>query len=328
VERLAIGVDANPKTRSKFRRADREESVELMKTSGANHLHLVPVWTDIEPRPGDFETDEVAFLLQKSRPLPVAFNLRILDAGSRSGPDEYKTLAWDSAQMIERITQVIDQLAPVLGDRPWSYALGNEVDLYFSQRPAEIGAYGRMLQRVRARILQHHPRARLTVSFGFGATAQLRSLYAPIVAALDHVAFTYYPLGFDFRVRGPASLATDLPTMIAAAQPRRVFLQEIGYPSSTLIGSSDEQQRAFVQLAFEAIRAAGSSRVLGATYLFQADLPEAAVAEIVRAYGTNSEAFRAFVTTLGLRDDRDRPKPAWDEFKRQAALIGPSRPQQ
>jgi len=44
---------------------------------------------------------------------------------------------------------------------------------------------------------------------------------------------------------------------------------------------------------------------------------------VTRAYGINSETFRAFVGTLGLRDEKDRPKPAWDEFVRQAKLIGP-----
>src|SRR5262249_5643457 len=152
-----------------------------------------------------------------------------------------------------------------------------------------------------------------------------RSRYASIAAVLDHVTFAYYPVAEDFTVRPETSVAADLSTMIAAGEPQPIFLQEIGYPSSTLLGSSPERQRAVVQLALEAIRAAGTERVLGATYLFQADLPEWMVDNIVKAYGSNSERFRAFVSTLGLRDERDRPKPAWDEFVRQAHLIGPHR---
>jgi hypothetical protein len=66
--------------------------------------------------------------------------------------------------------------------------------------------------------------------------------------------------------------------------------------------------------------------VLGATYLFQADLPEWLIDMIGQAYGSNHPNFRAFVGTLGLRDDRDRPKPAWAEFVRQAQMSAPNRP--
>jgi hypothetical protein len=326
VLRLRVGLDANPKTTSKYQRRDWAESIRLMRATGANHFHYAKVWSEVERRAGTYDTSDVRFMIQESASLPVAFNLRVVDAGARNMPEEYKALAWDSAEMIGHISSVVDQLAPVLGIRPWSYAIGNEIDLYFASRPQEIGAYARMLEQVKTRVLRQHPAARFTTSFQFTAASQLRSLYVPIVSALDHVAFTYYPLAADFRVRPETSVGPDLQTMIAAAVPRPIFLQEIGYPSAGLLGSSPDRQRAFVQLAFEAIRAVGSSRVLGATYLFQADFPEWVVNDIARVYGENSETFRAFITTLGLRDERDRPKPGWDEFVRQARLIGPPTP--
>jgi hypothetical protein len=64
---------------------------------------------------------------------------------------------------------------------------------------------------------------------------------------------------------------------------------------------------------------------VGGTYLFQADLPEWLVKDLTTVYGNQSEPFRAYLTTLGLRDERDRPKPGWDEFVRQAHLTGPWR---
>jgi hypothetical protein len=324
IERIRIGVDANPKATSKYERRDRHEAIRLMRTTGANHFHYAKVWVDIEREPGTFDLDDVRFMMEESWPLSVAFNLRVVDAGSRNMPEAYKNLAWDSPQMIEHLTRVIEELAPVLGRRPWSYAVGNEIDAYFQSRPGEIAAYGRMLQQVKPRLRALHPRARITASFQFAAVSQVRTLYAPIVAALDHVSFNYYPLRADFSVRPEDSVFSDLTAMIVAAQPRPIFLQEIGYPTATLLGSSPEKQRAFVKNTFDAIRGAGSARVFGATYLFQADLPDFIVADVVRAYGLNAEPFRAYLMTLGLRDERDRPKPAWDEFVRQAHIIGPN----
>jgi hypothetical protein len=113
--------------------------------------------------------------------------------------------------------------------------------------------------------------------------------------------------------------------MIGAAQPKPIYLQEIGYPSATRLGSSPEQQALFVRLAFEAIRTWGSTYILGATYLFQAEMPEWVIDLIVKAYGFDNENFRAYIRTLGLRDENDRPKPAWDEYVRQAGIVNPPR---
>jgi len=323
VFRQRIGVDANPKASSDYQQAAREESIALMRTTDANHFHYAKVWSEIEPRPGVYNTNEIRSLVQLTSPLPIAFNLRVLDAGARNMPDAYKSLAWDSPEMVGHVADVIGQIAPVLGNRPWSYAIGNEIDLYFASRPGEVPAYGRMLQQVKSRVKTLHPAARFSSCFQFAAAPQLRTVYAPIVAPLDHVTFTYYPLGANFAVRPENSLDADLQTMLAAAQPRPIFLQEIGYPSSALLGSTPDRQSAFVKAAFETIRAAGPTKVFGATYLFQADLPEWMVNLITVAYGNNTPTFRAFVETLGLRDANDRPKPAWDEFVRQAQLSAP-----
>src|SRR5262249_31313656 len=146
-----------------------------------------------------------------------------VDAGARNMPESYKALAWDSPVMIERITRVVEALAPILAARPWSYAIGNEIDMYFASRPGEIAAYGRMLQQIKARVRTLNPAASFTTSFQSIAASQLRTVYAPIVNVLDHATFTYYPLATDFRVRPPSSVTSDMPAIISAARPLPVF---------------------------------------------------------------------------------------------------------
>ena len=326
VLRLRVGVDANPKAATSYRQEDYKDSIALMRTTGANNFHYAKVWRELEPTTGNYDLNDVRFMMAQSSPLPVAFNLKLIDAGARNMPDAYRALAWDSPQMVEHVVAVIEQLAPVLGDRPWSYALGNEIDLYFASRSGEVAAYARLLAQVKPRVAALHPEASFTTSFQASAAPQLSTLYAPIVATLDHVAFTYYPLRGDFSVRPPTDVTADLRTMIAAAQPRPIYLQEIGYPSAARLGSSPDLQSTFVRLAYEAIRDAGTSRVLGATYLFQSDFPNWLVDQIVLAYGVGTDNFRAFIGTLGLRDDKDKPKPAWDEFMRQAQITAPKPP--
>lgn len=325
VPRLRAGLDANPKAASDYRRDSWLESIRLMRTTSANNFHVAKVWTELEPTPGAYRLDELALVLEQSAPLAVAFNLRVIDAGARNMPEPYKALPWDSPEMIGHLSAIIGRLAEVLGHRPWSYAIGNEIDMYFGTRPHEIAAYARMLQQIRPRVRAAHPNARVTTSFQASAVPQVHTLYAAIAATVDHVAVSYYPLSPDYRVRPPHAAATELPALVAAAAPLPVYFQEIGYPSSSLVGSSPEMQAEFVRIAFETIRSIGSPRVLGATYLFQADLPEWLIDLFATAYRSNDRHFRAFVGTLGLRDERDRPKPAWDEFMRQAQLIAPNR---
>jgi hypothetical protein len=100
----------------------------------------------------------------------------------------------------------------------------------------------------------------------------------------------------------------------------------MGYPTSPLLGSSPELQAEFIRRAFEFVLGAGAGRILGATILFQADMPAWLVNDIAAAYGVSgSENFFAFIATLGLRDERDQPKAGWTEFERQAELVGPPR---
>ena len=326
VRRLLVSVDANPKTSTRYKQGDWKESIGVMKKAGVNQYHYAKVWSEIERSAGKYDLDDVKFKVEQAAPLPIAFNLRVLDAGARNMPDAYKPLAWDSQEMIGHVIGVVDAVAPVLGSRPWSYAVGNEVDLYFASHPTEVPAYGRMLQRVKARIRQLHPAASFTVSFQSTAAPQLRSLYAPITSVLDHVAFTYYPLQPDLTVRPPTTVPADLNAMVAAAQPLPVMLQEVGYPTATQLGSSPEAQRVFVQQMFDAVQAFGTSRILAFTYLFQADMPDWLVSDIAKQYGAAGDNFRAFISTLGLRDQNDQPKPAWNEFVTRAQQFSIKRP--
>ena len=120
VPRQRIGVDPNPKAESDYMRGAREEAFDRMRTTAVNHTHYAKVWAELEPSPGIYDTDEVGLIAAETGRMRMAFNLRVLNAGGRSMPDAYKTLAWDSPQMVGHIIAVIKAIAPILGSRPWS----------------------------------------------------------------------------------------------------------------------------------------------------------------------------------------------------------------
>jgi hypothetical protein len=320
---LLLSVDANPKTNSDYRRRSREDAIRLLKSTRATHFHTSATWSSIEDRAGSLELTELKEGLDASAPLPVAFTLKIIDAGDRRVPAAYRDLAWDAPAMVRRVTEIIEEAAPLLGRRPWSYAVGNEIDTYFAQRPQEIPAFGRLLEQLKPIVKKRHPTASFTTVLQFSSVSRLRTTFAPIVSSLDHVGLTYYGINSDFSAGPIDQLARDLPIALNHARPLPIAFLELGYPSAALLGSSPERQAEFMRASFEAIRAAGTQQVLGATYLFQSDLPQWLVNDLLVAYKLDDPRFRAFLTTLGLRDQDDRPKPGWHEFVRQAELARP-----
>ena len=117
-----------------------------MRTTGANHFHYGKVWSSIEPRPGVYNLDDVRARVADSSPLPIAFNLRVIDAGSRGMADEYKPLAWDSPQMIDHVTSMVAQLAPILGrgrGRPRSATRSIRISTRIRRRSRHTGACSR-----------------------------------------------------------------------------------------------------------------------------------------------------------------------------------------
>src|SRR5262245_51240972 len=87
IRRLRIGLDANPAAQTSYRDADWITSIRMMRATAANHYHYAKVWSEIEPRPGTYDIADVTFKMTQSSPLPVAFNLRVVDAGARNMPD-------------------------------------------------------------------------------------------------------------------------------------------------------------------------------------------------------------------------------------------------
>ncbi len=318
---LRLSMDANPRSNSDYGRTARTEAIRLLSATGATHFHYSVSWPRVERQPGIFTLTDERNTLNSSQPLPVAFTLKIIDAGARQVPEAYRSLAWDSPEMVFLVARLIDQVAPLLGSRPWSYAIGNEIASYFARHPDEIAAFARLLEQVKPRVRLRHPGASFTTVWQMSAIGEIKTTYAPVFAALDHVALTYYPLNPDLTVQPPDAVFHDLAVALEGSSPLPIALQEIGYPTATQLGSSQERQRDFMRHAFEAVSAAGPERVLGMTYLFQADLPQWIVNDLVKAYQFDTTNFRAFLTTLGLRDDRDRPKLAWDEFVRQVRVV-------
>jgi hypothetical protein len=100
--------------------------------------------------------------------------------------------------------------------------------------------------------------------------------------------------------------------MLAVANGKPVILQELGYPASTLLGSSDAKQAEFFANAIDQWSKIDGTQMPFVNLFLLHDF----TAEECHAFGDyygipNNAQFEAYLCTLGLRLADGTPRPAW-----------------
>jgi hypothetical protein len=146
--------------------------------------------------------------------------------------------------------------APALEDflaaRELARAAGARGD-FVSRRWSELEPSPRSYEDALAYVHLRAPRIRVGVTSTFGgASGSFPAEVERLNEQSDVFLLTYYPLGPGFLVQPPSSPLVDFPRMVSLAGNRPVILQEMGYPSSPLLGSSETMQVEFVTSVFTA----------------------------------------------------------------------------
>jgi hypothetical protein len=109
--------------------------------------------------------------------------------------------------------------------------------------------------------------------------------------------------------------------MRALAGNRPVVLQEVGYPSSAYLASSESLQADFVGSAFQAWETFGSQMPFLNFFLLH-DFSESDCDQFVAYCGFPSDQnLHAFLCSIGLRRVDGTPKLAWSAFVDGAANL-------
>jgi hypothetical protein len=300
-------------------------AVDLAFDSGARGSVLTTRWHDLEPSNAQYHLDEIRTSLNylgNFRGFDLLLGIQVLNTTAKETPTDLKSFTFDSQQMKNRFHELINMLLPDINDHVRYLSIGNEVDVYLAAHPKEWSAYEDFYDDAVRYIHAVAPHVKVGVTSTFsGASGASRTEVARLNESSDVLILTYYPLGERYMVRGSDAPRADLPRMVELAKPRPLVLQEVGYPSAAVLGSSEEKQAQFVANVFAAWKPARAS-IPFISFFALHDWSASMCDELTKYYGLPGNAnFKAYLCSLGLHRADGTPKRGWQTFINGAASM-------
>jgi hypothetical protein len=317
-----IGLSANPAASEPYTPETVRARFDQSIGAGVTFIYFAPKWSELEPSPGQYNFSELDAHLARARSasIPLCLNLRVIDTNQRSMPADLQALDFTDPNVIERLTVLITAIAPRLEDDVWWVMIGNEVSSYFESRQSEIDAYRVLFYFAAYRFKELIPGIQTSVNITYDGLTHAQGFLKPLLDSCDFLSLNYYPLKPDFTYRNPSVVGVEIGRMVAAAKGKKALLQEVGYSSSELNGSSQIKQSNFVRNVLAALKARPAS-FLGANFFLMSDLSDTLVEQFAQYYSLPDVArFKAYLKTLGMFDDQGQPKLSWQTFQRNSRM--------
>jgi hypothetical protein len=313
---IRVGLAANPFANEGYDSRSVQARFRQARAAGVNLIYISPKWDEIETGHEKYKLNDVEYQIGEAarENLPAILHVRVIDTNQRAMPADLMDKPFDAEETGERLDRLLDAVLPRLEGRVKYFLVGNEIDAYFKQHPDEVRAFAKLVARAAAHIRNKVPDAQISVSTtddGIEDAVQLR----PILDQTAFFALTYYPMSPDFVVRDPSTVDADFPRIVAAAGSKQIFLQEVGYPTSPTNGSSEEKQAEVFSRVLDRV-ASDPGRFIGVNFTFMSDFSDSLVKSFSGYYRMPGvDRFSTFLKTLGMFDDRGRPKKAWAVFE-------------
>jgi len=320
-----LSISASPRQDPPATTQDILAAIDLAYNSGARGQHLNATWRSLEPSPSAFSLTNAANTLAylgTFRGFKLQVVLSVLNTNVRETPTDLMNVPFDSPQMMGRFHAMLDAILPLLNPNVVYFSMGNEVDVYLSLHPAEWPAYKSFYQDAVSYLHQRAPSLKLGVTTTYSGANGIDSLNVRhLNDSSDVFILTYYPIGNQFAPRQPSVVATEIAQMISLAQGRPLILQEVGYPTATSLGSSEQAQAQFVANVFGAWQTHGTA-IPFLNFFCMHDFTRGQCDSLAQYYGSPSnQPFKDFLGSLGFRAVNGTPRMAWQAFVDSASRI-------
>lgn len=318
-----LGIKANLGADGDFA-ATFKESLEA-----GNETQVVPQdWNELETAPGRFEPKPnflaIANHYYPAHKMPIHLSLRPVHTSQKVVPADLHDKPLDDPQTIQRFKNLLDWIATQIPKVELaSLVIGSEIDLYAwgdSKRwEAWIHFYAAVAPYARTKF----PGTLISCETSYAAfhgrdLEHLRKLHHHS----DAIGVSYYPMKKKLSgVKSPKVVHADFEVVVNAIPRKPIIYYQIGYPSSSALGSSPAQQSAFITEAFRAWdKHAGRVRMLNFQWMHET--PKQGLDHYANYYEYDTPDFRAFLGSLGLQSWSGEPKPAWGVLKKEARARG------
>lgn len=296
--------------------------------AGSETQVLPQDWNELETAPGIFEpaTNFLAIAdgYYPARGVPIHLVIRPLHTSRKVVPADLMNLPLDDPQVIERFERLLDWIATQIPRvELTSLSIGSEVDIYLWGDPQRWQAWTTFYAAVASYARKLFPGTLIScettyAAFGGPDLDRVRQLHRHS----DAIGVSYYPMTAGLAgVRPPAAVHADFRTVVNAIPVKPIIYYQIGYPSSPVLGSSPEQQAAFISETFRAWDE-HPQRILMLNFQWMHETPEIGLDQYAEYYRYDTPEFRAFLGSLGFQSWSGKPKPAWEALRREAAARG------
>lgn len=299
-------------------------------TIGAREVSVSLDWSLLEPSVGAYD-NTLAGIIDTFYPVQtgdLTLVLRPLDTPGPSLPAELVGLDYDDPAVIAAFENFLTNLhaqLPTLnasGKLKWIH-IGNEIDAYLGNTATRWQQWQRFFQAAKAKVRSlwgTGVEVSSIVQFSVLNDTSKKALYLYLLPELDNAVFTYYPLNADFTVRPVSTVVSDFALMAKEIPGKSIFLQECGYPSSSVNNSGETLQADFISAVFEAWDN-NINRIRLIDLTWQYDVSTTTVDQWVIDFGMtgnpNEAAFRAYLGTLGLSNYDSTEKVAMQRLRKE-----------
>jgi hypothetical protein len=263
----------------------------------------------------------------RARGFFVLFAIAVVDRAKDARPVSLRA-SWSSPELTSSLEALIDRAYDTFGTELAYLSLGTDVDRFLAQasdddRAASAAFIGGALSYAKA-----HPKRQPSTQLGvtFSASGLLGDRLpetAMLLRQSDAAIVTSDSLQASFEVTPAASAAArlgDLADAIPEQQP--VVLQELSYPSSTVVGSSAAEQLKFYEAAFNVLATRRERFPFVNLYALD-DSDEAECERQAAVFGAAANPLLiAARCSLGLKDGQGADKPAFSEVASALSAFG------
>lgn len=337
---LSVGAALNaPTSPAPVPKGDRILAVNV-NTSAANHyvsafsrgaavgmettsLHFD--WNVLEPSPQFYQKAhlEIANLFYPAQAVGVILTLAPIHNVANNLPSDLKGLPLDHPVVIARFKQLLDVvLASTTNLDLKTIVIGSEIDGFMRADSARWSQFSTFFAEAAAHIRAAKPGARVATEFTLnGFLGEAQPHLKTINQYSDVVGVSYYPLDLEGLVLDPTVVSRHFKAISDAFPQKSIHFTQFGFPTSSVLRSSESLQSEFIRETFKAWDAHGS-RVKLLNFTFLHDLDRNVVSGVCGYFEVASTSCKELLATLGLRTFDGTDKQAIDVLDSESLMRG------